>query len=207
MPDPALSPILQGLFLGFSIAAPVGPIGVLCIRHTLEQGWRTGLIAGLGAASADMVYGAIAAFGITFISNLLIEGQIWLRASGGLFLLYLGLRTLIRRPSDPFQSLGRTESRKAYWTTFGLTLTNPLTILSFAAIIAGLGTSSAGLLPAMLLVLGVFLGSSAWWLLLSSFVNIFRSRLTPNALTWINRLSGVIILTFGLLVLRSITLA
>jgi threonine/homoserine/homoserine lactone efflux protein len=199
-----LRPLLQGLLLGFSIAAPVGPIGVLCIRYTLEQGWRAGLTAGLGAASADMVYGAIAAFGITVVSNLLVEGQVWLRAAGGLFLLYLGLRTFFRQPALLSDSSPRAEMRKAYWTTFGLTLTNPMTILSFAAVIAGLGDASTGLLHGLLLVAGVFLGSSAWWLLLSSVMHTLRARLSTTALVWINRASGVIILGFSVLVLRSL---
>ncbi len=199
-----LTPLLQGLLLGFSIAAPVGPIGVLCIRYTLEQGWRAGLTAGLGAASADMLYGAIAAFGITFVSNLLVQGQVCLRAAGGLFLFYLGLRTLFRRPAQPGDPPASTEMRRAYWTTFGLTLTNPMTILSFAAVIAGLGTASAGTLPGLLLVAGVFLGSSAWWLLLCTVMQGLRARLSTTTLVWINRASGVIILGFSVLVLRSI---
>ena len=198
-----LGPLLQGLVLGFSIAAPVGPIGVLCIRYTLEQGWRAGLTAGLGAASADMVYGAVAAFGITLVSNLLVESQVWLRAVGGFFLFYLGLRTFFRQPAL-HGSPARSELRKAYWTTFGLTLTNPLTILSFAAVIAGLGAASAGLLPGLMLVAGVFLGSSVWWLVLSTLMNSLRSRLSASVLTWINRASGVIILGFGVFVLRSL---
>lgn len=196
--------LLQGFLLGFSIAAPVGPIGVLCIRYTLEQGWRAGLTAGLGAASADMVYGAFAAFGITAVSNLLVEGQLWLRAAGGLFLLYLGLRTFFRQPALPGDSPSLSDMRRAYWTTFGLTLTNPMTILSFAAVIAGLGSTSTGFLPGLLLVAGVFLGSSTWWLLLSGLMHTLRARLGTTTLGLINRASGVVILGFSVIVLRSL---
>jgi threonine/homoserine/homoserine lactone efflux protein len=199
-----LAPLLQGLALGFSIAAPVGPIGVLCIRQTLERGWQTGLLTGLGAATADMLYGAVAAFGITMISKALLAGQSWLRLAGGIFLLYLGAKTFFRKTGALPRENGTQPDRKAFLTTFALTLTNPVTIVAFAAIIAGLGPGhlDAGYLPALLLVLGVFLGSSAWWLLLSSSVNLLRHRIGPQTLTWINRLSGLTIFIFGLLALR-----
>ena len=121
-----------------------------------------------------------------------------------MFLFYLGLRTFFRQPALAGGSPPRAELRKAYWTTFGLTLTNPMTILSFAAVIAGLGAASAGLLPGLLLVAGVFLGSSAWWLLLCSVMQTLRARLSTSALVWINRASGVVILGFSLLVFGSL---
>jgi len=200
------SPLLQGLILGFSIAAPVGPIGVLCIRQTLTYGWRTGLLTGLGAAAADMLYGAVAAFGITFISQALLAGGAWLRLAGGGFLLYLGLRTFLRRPAQIDQAAPPQADRSAFFTTFLLTLTNPVTILSFAAIIAGLGTEPAAgdFRPALLLVAGVFLGSSAWWLLLSSGVNLIRRRIKRALLSWVNRISGIVIFLFGVLAVYSL---
>lgn len=207
MPGGDPSPLLRGLILGISIAAPVGPIGILCIRQTLERGWRTGLLTGLGAATADMLYGAVAAFSVTFVSQALLAGQIWLRLAGGLFLLYLGLRTFLRQPL-PFSSTAQVRSgRAAFLTTFFLTLTNPLTIIAFAAIIAGLGASQpeAGFLSPLLLVLGVFLGSSAWWLVLSSSVNLFKNRVGPNSMRWINRISGLMITAFGIAALISVT--
>ena len=204
MTSTTLLPFLQGLILGFSIAAPVGPIGVLCIRQTLEHGLRTGLLTGLGAATADMLYGAVAAFGVTFVSDALLASQFWLRLAGGSFLLYLGLRTFLRQPQTMLEPAENRPYRTAYLTTFALTLTNPVTILAFAAIIAGLGPprfGGNGYQSALLLVLGVFLGSSGWWLLLSSAVNLLRKRVSPTLLTWINRLSGLTILAFGLFAL------
>jgi threonine/homoserine/homoserine lactone efflux protein len=197
-------PLLQGLILGFSIAAPVGPIGVLCIRQTLERGWRTGLMTGLGAASADMLYGAVAAFGVTFISNALLASQAWLRLAGGIFLLYLGAMTFIRKPEAALRAAETRADQTAFLSTFALTLTNPVTILAFAAIIAGFGPGrlASGYQSALLLVLGVFIGSSTWWLLLSCTVNFFRHRVGPGMMVWINRLSGLTILVFGLLALR-----
>ena len=195
----SLPNLLKGLILGFSIAAPVGPIGVLCIRRTLTDGRAAGLVSGLGAASADALYGCIAGFGLTLLSDFLVSQQFWLRLVGGLFLFYLGIKTLLARPAQESASAQGTGLLGAYTSTLFLTLTNPMTILSFAAIFAGLGVASTDgdYASAALLVLGVFLGSALWWLLLSGGVSLFRARFNLSALTWVNRLSGAIILAFG----------
>ena len=199
------STFARGLLLGFSIAAPVGPIGVLCIRRTLTQGWRIGFLTGLGAATADATYGAVAAFGLTALSNLLIAEQFWLRLIGGLFLLFLGARTFVAKPATVAANATANSLTGAYSSTFLLTLTNPTTILSFAAIFAGFGVASSGsTLAAGILVLGVFVGSALWWLLLSGGVTLLRSRFRPAALVWVNRISGVVIALFGLIALASI---
>jgi len=192
--------LARGLIIGFSIAAPVGPIGVLCIRRTLAEGWASGLVSGLGAASADAMYGCIAGFGLTFISGFLVSQQDWLRLVGGLFLCYLGIKTLLSAPSEEPAPAAGTGLAAAYASTFLLTLTNPITILSFAAVFAGLGVASTGgsYLSATTLVLGVFSGSALWWLLLSGGVGLFRRRFTLGALRWVNRLSGAVIVAFGL---------
>ena len=131
--------LLRGVLLGFAIAAPVGPIGVLCIRRTLAFGRITGLVTGLGAATADMCYGAVAAFGLAAVSSLLISQQHWIRLIGGAFLCYLGVTTILARPAAAAASARSGGLAAAYASTLALTLTNPLTILSFAAIFAGLG--------------------------------------------------------------------
>jgi threonine/homoserine/homoserine lactone efflux protein len=207
---------LRGLVIGFSIAAPVGPIGVLCIRRTLAEGRLTGLVSGLGAATADAFYGAVAAFGLGLVSQVLVDQQEPLRLAGGLFLCYLGLRTWlapVRGDLSPQSGLrsdqpaGRPSgAAAAYLSTLFLTLTNPITILSFAAIFAGLGLAAAGSgpLPGAVLVAGVFAGSGTWWLLLSGFAGLVRHRVGPNALRWINRLSGLVIVGFGVLALISL---
>ncbi len=197
---------LKGLIIGFSIAAPVGPIGVLCIRRTLTQGHTSGLISGLGAATADAIYGCIAALGLTFISSLLISQQIWLRLIGGAFLCYLGIKTFVTQPT---QKAAKTKGNSlviAYASTFSLTLTNPMTMLSFAAIFAGLGVASTpgNYVLAMVLVLGVFIGSALWWLLLCAGISLFQTKLTPRRLQWVNRISGVMITMFGLVALLSL---
>jgi threonine/homoserine/homoserine lactone efflux protein len=194
---------LRGLLIGLSIAAPVGAIGVLCIRRTLAEGRLSGLISGLGAATADAIYGMIAGFGLTFISGFMVAQQAWLSLFGGLFLCYLGVRTFLSQPSDEAASSESSGLLRNYLSIFFLTLTNPMTILSFAAIFAGLGLadSSTDYVSAIILVVGVFSGSALWWLILSFGVSLFRERVTPQWMVWINRLSGGVVLCFGLLAL------
>ncbi|HEX3049030.1 MAG TPA: LysE family transporter [Aggregatilineaceae bacterium] len=199
----ALEFLIKGLVIGFSIAAPVGPIGVLCIRRTLAQGRWFGLVSGLGAASADAIYGSIAGFGLTVISQFLVDQQTAFRLIGGLFLCYLGLRTFRAHPVDHAAEARDSGLCGAYFSTLGLTLTNPVTILSFAAIFAGLGIIDSHF-SALILVLGVFLGSASWWLLLSGLVSMFRVAFDPARLFLLNRLSGLILVIFGVLALVSI---
>jgi len=200
--------LLRGLVIGFSIAAPVGPIGVLCIRRTLAEGRFHGLVSGLGAASADAIYGCVAGFGITFVSGFLIKQQLWLRLVGGVFLCFLGVRIFLSTPSDqaaPAKTMGLFS---AFASTFFLTLSNPVTILSFAAIFVGLGLGSTGgsYVPAAILVFGVFVGSALWWLVLSGSVSLFRTSFTPAKLRWVNRISGIAIVGFGAGALLSLIL-
>jgi len=196
--------LLQGLILGFSIAAPVGPIGVLCIRRSLAEGRATGFLSGLGAATADMLYGSIAAFGLTALSSLLIEQRFWLGLLGGLFLTYLGIRTFLTKPADHAAQAKSAGLLGAYLSTFLLTLSNPMTILSFTAMFAGMQFNLDGPMAAATLIAGVFLGSAAWWLTLSLLVGVFRERFTPVWMQWVNRLSGGIILGFGIIILLSL---
>jgi threonine/homoserine/homoserine lactone efflux protein len=203
-------PILfRSILIGFAIAAPVGPIGILCIRRTLADGRRAGFISGLGAASADAVYGAIAAFGLTYISLFLINQSIWLRLGGGIFLIFLGLKTIKLKPGqEELQLVARNPNRLPgyYLSTFVLTISNPLTILSFTAIFAGIGAEifqSENIFSASLMVLGIFLGSSFWWFLLSFLVNLLRSRFISSFMVWINRLAGRAISGFGIVILLS----
>ena len=203
-----LNVILTGFILGFSIAAPVGPVGLLCIRRTLADGRASGFVSGLGAATADAFYGCIAGFGLTVGSQLLIGQQFWLRLIGGAFLCYLGVRTFLSVPAARAAQARGVGLLSAYGSTLVLTLTNPLTILSFAAVMAGLGLSGAGLgfAAPLMFVGGVFLGSASWWLILSVAVGLARSRVTPALLRWINRFSGALIVAFGVVALAGILL-
>jgi threonine/homoserine/homoserine lactone efflux protein len=195
--------IIKGLIVGFSIAAPVGPIGLLCIRRSLAYGSTAGFLSGLGAASADAVYGFIAAFGITAILDILTAGQTILRLFGGLFLCYLGVQTCRTDVVSKEAKIDKDGLWGAYFSVFLLTLTNPMTILSFTAIFAGLGIgqSTGDYTSATKFVTGVFGGSAAWWLLLSGSVSKLRAYLDMQQLGWINKASGSIITVFGLTVL------
>ncbi|MCO1602535.1 LysE family translocator [Desulfosporosinus nitroreducens] len=197
--------LIKGIIIGFSIAAPVGPIGVLCIRRTLTEGRLSGFLSGLGAATADATYGMIAGFGLASISNFLIGQQIWLRIIGGLFLLYLGIKMFITKPSDEAVSSKRHGLIGSYISTFFLTIVNPMTIISFAAVFAGLGigTIQTDYFSSLILVMGVFVGSGLWWLTLSSTVHVLGKRFDTKRLRWINKVSGIIILIFGFIALAS----
>jgi threonine/homoserine/homoserine lactone efflux protein len=187
------APFARGFVLGFSIAAVVGPIGLLCIRRTLMTGFAIGLVSGLGAATADATYAAVASFGISALASLLLDQRVWLRLVGGAFLVYLGVRTLSAAPASRAAELPSSGLRLAgaYSSTLALTLSNPMTIMSFAAIFAGIGASGADL------VAGVFGGSAAWWLVLAGAVARLRARVTPRWLRWVNIASGVLITAFG----------
>ncbi|MCC8987663.1 MAG: LysE family translocator [Candidatus Contendobacter sp.] len=187
--------------IGFAIAAPVGPIGLLCIQRTLTRGRWSGVLSGLGAASADALYGCIAGFGLAALAGLLLAWQTELQIVGGLFLLYLGGQTWRMPPAiAPAQAQPtRVGLLGDYLSTLALTLTNPVTILAFLAIFAGLGLAAEqqDFIAAAWLVSGVFLGSLLWWLFLAGAVGLVRGRLTPKRLRWVNRASGILIAGFG----------
>ena len=190
--DPLL--FARGLALGFTIAAAVGPISLLTIRRTLAHGRIYGLASGLGVALADATYGGIAAFGLTALTSALVGGRFVLGIVGGLFLLVLAWRTMTSRPDEVAVADDRPGLVGAFISIFGLTMTNPMTILSFAAIFAGLGVVGRGGTDAALLTLGVFCGSASWWLILTWVVAALRTRVTVGGLTWVNRVSGVVLL-------------
>ncbi len=198
-----MSVFLRGFLIGISIAAPVGPIGVLCIRRTLAEGKLKGFLSGMGAASADMIYSAIAAFGLTMVTDLLVDNAIWLRVIGGCFLLYLGIKTFLEKPADHAAQANRSGYFGAYISTFFLTITNPMTIIMFAAIFAGTMFLQNSESP-IVIVAGVFTGSAAWWLGLSFGVGLIRERLNQNFMAWINRASGLIIIGFAIYAFASI---
>lgn len=193
--------LLRGAAFGFVIAAAVGPISLLCIRRTLADGARVGLASGLGVATADATYGAIAAFGISAISDILVGERRILALAGGLALVYLGVRTALSRPGATATGDNRRGLIGAYTSILGLTLTNPMTILSFAGLVAGLGLSGGGGTGAALLVAGVFSGSAAWWLLLTTVTSRLRSLVTPRGLGRLNVGSGALVVCFGLVAL------
>jgi threonine/homoserine/homoserine lactone efflux protein len=198
---------LKGLIIGFVIAAPVGPIGVLCARRTLLFGRRAGFFSGMGAATADVIYGFVAAFGLTLVSDFLIGHNVFLRLVGGSLLCILGVKALVKAPAvknDYPKSLKKFAGM--YSSTFFLTLTNPMTIFSFAAVFAGFGLAGVrgSIISSSALILGVFLGSALWWLFLVGVFSIFRTRFHTHQLRWVNLISGVIFIASGILALLSL---
>jgi threonine/homoserine/homoserine lactone efflux protein len=195
---------VSGILLGFSIAAPVGPIGALCIQRSLNGGLAAGLATGLGAATADALYGLIAAFGLTVITGVLTAHTGLLGLAGGLFLCYLGIATFRKKPPAPHAETAPVGSLgKAYLSTLFLTLTNPMTILAFTLIFSGLEITRT--LPnntaAAIMVGGVFLGSGLWWILLSGGVSLIRQKFTPTHFQWVNKIAGTVITGFGVVAL------
>jgi threonine/homoserine/homoserine lactone efflux protein/TPR repeat protein len=196
---------LKGLAFGFVLAATVGPMWVLCLRRTLAYGALTGLASGMGIAVADGFYGAVAAFGLTAISGFLLAHSFWIGLVGGVFLVYLGVKTLLSRPAMDGETAKPASLPAAFLSTLGLTLANPPTILAFAAIFAGLGlAASADYAAAALITLAVFLGSAAWWIVLASSAGALRGRLGPRLMRAINIVSGITILGFAFLALMPV---
>ena len=194
-----LNLLIGGIIVGLMIAMPVGPVNILCIHRTLEGGWKSGVISGLGAAAADMIYGGVAGFSITLVVQFLVRQQFWIRLFGGILLVAIGISYFFKRP-EPLNArkLDRASAYSDLRSTFLLTLTNPTTVLSFVALLAALGMGD----PrrwwlTVVLIGGIFCGSMAWWIVLSSIVNHFRDRFSDRTLLLMNRLAGLAIGGFG----------
>jgi threonine/homoserine/homoserine lactone efflux protein len=189
---------LRGLIIGFTIAAAVGPISLLTIRRTIAHGRLYGLVSGLGVATADASYAGIAAFGLTAVTGVLVSGRFLLGLIGGAIIIALGIRTILSRPAEVARDVDRPGLPAAYLSIFALTMTNPMTILSFAAVFAGIGLANgSSFMDALVLTLAVWVGSSLWWVVLTSIVGWLRERFSATALLWINRLSGAALVVFG----------
>jgi threonine/homoserine/homoserine lactone efflux protein len=197
--------LLTGVVIGFALALPIGPVGILCIRKTIAEGHLAGMIVGFGAATADALYGFVAAFGLTVVSDALLNQQMWIRLIGGAFLCYLGVKTYLAKPADSTQQTNGRGYVASFISTFLLTLTNPLTILAFLGVFAGFGLRDSELSvgSASTLIAGVFLGSSLWFFLLSYGVTLFRKKFNSTGLGWVNRISGVLIFVFGIIAMAS----
>jgi len=191
--------LMKGLIIGFAMAVPIGPIGIMCIRKTLAEGHSRGLIVGLGAATADSLFGGIAAFGLTFVSDVIAGQHFWISLLGGGLLLFLGIRTFRAKPKDPKIPFGNNGLLKSYVSAFLLALTNPVTIFAFVAVFAAFGLGhKLSIISACILVLGVFAGSCLWFLTIGYVATLFRKKLDSNGLRWVNRISGVLIILSGI---------
>jgi threonine/homoserine/homoserine lactone efflux protein len=196
--------LVRGIIIGLAVAAPVGPIGLLCIRRTLEHGSLVGFATGLGAAVADGMFGAIAAFGVQFLIDWLTGHQTAIRLIGGVFMLVIAIRGFSVRRVEAAEAPDSRTVLGNFTTSLLLTLTNPMTILGFIAIFAGFGLGGhSGEAGAIILVLGVFLGSALWWLMLSSGVALIRHRISDRSFTLINRGAAVMLAGFGIYALGS----
>ncbi|MHB8580695.1 MAG: LysE family translocator [Ignavibacteriaceae bacterium] len=197
--------LLKGILIGFAMAIPIGPIGIMCIRKTLTEGRLRGLIIGLGAATADLLYGCVAAFGLTYISNVISTERIWIRLVGGTLLLFLGVKTFRAKPADPKLQIHSSGMLGSYFYIVFLTLTNPLTIFAFIAVFAALGLANdVNIFSGSALVFGIFTGSSLWFLSLSSGVTLFRKKLDIIGLGWVNRIAGILIVLSGVIAIVSV---
>jgi len=192
----------KGLMAGLAIAVPVGPVNVMCASRTLTRGWLAGLMSGLGAATADALYGGIAAFSITFVIQFLQRQEFWIRVIGGLLLMGIGVMYFRKPGQAAIQREERHDVHSDYISSLLLTMTNPTTVLSFLAVLAGLGMAEhRQWWLTFLLVAGIFCGSMLWWVILVLVVNRFRDRFDQHAMTWMNRIAGLAIGAFGIVTL------
>jgi threonine/homoserine/homoserine lactone efflux protein len=199
--------LLKGVAAGLLIAAPVGPVGVMCVHRTLAWGRVHGLLSGLGAAVADALFAAVVAFGLGFVSDFLLAQQIWLRLSGGILLLLLGVKNLTSKPPAPDTVEPRRSLAGDSASAFALTATNPITLISFIGVFAALGVTGENAQGAAgVLVLGVFLGSAIWWLALSGGVGLMRQAMETIFLRWVHVVSGALLVLFGTGVLAALAL-
>jgi threonine/homoserine/homoserine lactone efflux protein len=199
------SVLLRGFALGFAVAAAPGPIFFLCLRRSLVAGWLNGLFSGFGVATADGFYAAVGVFGVGAITTVLTGERRWLALAGGVLLVALGARIVFDRPkTTEAPSTNGAGLAWAYISTLGLTITNPATILSFAALVATLGAGiSGGYLRPALLVVGVLLGSATWWCVLAALAARLRARITPRVVRGISTSSGLAVVALGLAALVS----
>ncbi|WP_423409352.1 LysE family translocator [Heyndrickxia sp. MSNUG] len=192
--------LLKSIILGFSVSAPVGPIGLLCIQRVLSRGKTAGILTGFGAVTANIIYASIAAFGFSVVSAFLIEQQVLLKLIGSAFLFYLGVKTFFKKPASKAANLQGESLVGMYLSTLLLMITNPVTILNFTAMFAGLGFdqgSDKGL-TAVTLIGGVFFGAALWWVMLSFIVSFFNNKITPH-LGLVNKIAGLLIIALGIL--------
>ncbi|MFC7372920.1 LysE family translocator [Fictibacillus iocasae] len=188
----------NSFLLGFAVSAPFGPIGLLVMQRVLSNGRAAGFLTGLGAVTANLIYASVAAFGFSVVSGFLLEHELALKMMGSLFLLYLGVKTFLKKPPAKAAALEGTSLLGMYLSTLLLMLSNPVTILNFTAMFAGLGfTQDAGTAEAAFLLLtGVFLGASFWWLILSLGVSLFKDKITPH-IARVNKLAGVLVIVLA----------
>lgn len=204
--------LIKGLILGITVAAPVGPIGLLCINRTLNKNYFSGVISGMGATFADVFYGVIAGFGVSFLSNFLLEHTFSFQLVGGFALIIVGTKTIMKKKLEnkadvikPIKFRKRNYV-KDFISSFALTLSNPVTILFFTAVFAtfGLTSNDTNVHSASLLILGVFIGSGLWWMFINGLAIKLKERIGLKFLSKINIISGSLIIGFGIVILLNL---
>ncbi|MGP8247020.1 MAG: LysE family translocator [Bryobacteraceae bacterium] len=193
-----LEALWKGWLAGIAIAAPVGPVNVLCLRRTLSRGWRSGLVSGFGAAVADAWYGGIAAFSVRIVIQFLRSQEAWIKVVGGLLLVGLGIRYWLRPAKGLSDGGEEANGGTDFASAFLLNLANPTTILSFLALLAALGAAAPSDHPVTVLVVaGIFSGSMSWWILLAAAAERLRDRFNESGMRWMNRVAALAIGGFG----------
>lgn len=203
---------IEGAAIGFLIAVPVGPAAALCIRRSIAVGALAGYLTGVGAAAGDACFGAVAAFGLSFVEEFVARNEAWLRGLGGIVLLAMGIATMRHRPRTVGDPVTADREHKVathfhYATSsFAITVFNPITVMAFGAAFAGRNLAGVGasLPDAALLVGAVFCGALAWWGILCTAAASMRARFTGTGLRWLSRISGAVILGFGVVALVSL---
>lgn len=199
---------VKGVLIGLLVSAPLGPIGVLCIQRTLNRGYMSGFVSGLGAASADIIFAIIAGFGLTIIINFIQERQFYFQILGGLFVLYIGLRIFYTNPVKQLrlQRLNKPPLSQDFVSVFLLTLSNPMAIFLFIAIMAAIkvANDSLSIFEILTLTAGIAGGTILWWFILASIANRFRKRIRLRSIWWMNKITGTVVVLFGIVVLASV---
>jgi threonine/homoserine/homoserine lactone efflux protein len=197
---------LKGSLIGFSIAMPVGPVGMLCIQHSLRRGLLAGLVAGLGAALADAFFGGMAGFGVSLLSHILTRYLLWFQMLGAFVLWFVGIKIFKSQPPEIEAPQISFSCSRIFFSTFALTLTNPLTLLCFAAIYTSLGitTSNQEIMPGLMLTLGILSGATTWWMVLTFGVTLIGKKFHLNSSPLFNRISGGILTGCGCLASLSV---
>jgi threonine/homoserine/homoserine lactone efflux protein len=200
--------IIKGIIIGLLVSVPMGPVGVLCIQRTLNRGKRAGLVSGLGAAAADVIFAIIAGFGLTIIINFIEQKHIYFQIIGGLFVLYIGVRIFNTNPVKQLklQRLGKSQLSQNFVSVFLLTLSNPMAVFLFLAIMAAIKVTSDQLrfVEISLLTGGIAFGAILWWFVLATIANRFRKRIRLRSIWWLNKITGSVVFLFGLMVLISV---
>ncbi len=199
---------VKGIIIGLLVSVPLGPIGIMCIQRTLNRGYMAGFVSGLGAAAADIIFAIIAGFGLTIIINFIEERHLYFQILGGLFVLYIGYRIFNTNPVKQLrlQRLNKARLSQDFVSVFLLTISNPIAIFLFIAIMAALKVANdlLSFFELSILVAGIAGGAILWWFVLASIANRFRERIRLKSIWWLNKITGSVVFLFGLAVILSV---